>query len=195
MAITEAAEFLFCRFRKFREIRGFLSNRQSESPLSRCFGSHQEICPVRVTCTIALVPARVRVRLRPHLARGGATVGGGRPQRRAPRGGRLQRARQAARRAGCGRASQALLQRQRSKVQGPRVCVPRSKVQGPRYRGPSFGSLEKKQRPDSGIHEILLARRCTSQPHPACSAPACCACCLRPAMRRQAGTERVIVRP
>jgi hypothetical protein len=27
------------------------------------------------------VPARVRVRLRPHLARGGATVGGGRPQR------------------------------------------------------------------------------------------------------------------
>jgi hypothetical protein len=27
------------------------------------------------------VHARVRVRLRPHLARGGATVGGGRPQR------------------------------------------------------------------------------------------------------------------
>ena len=43
MAISAAAEFLFCRFPKFREIRGFLSNRQSESPLSRCFGSHQEI--------------------------------------------------------------------------------------------------------------------------------------------------------
>ena len=45
MAIPAAAEFLFCRFRKFREIRGFLSDRQSESPLSRCFGSQQEICP------------------------------------------------------------------------------------------------------------------------------------------------------
>jgi hypothetical protein len=54
MAIPAAAEFLFCRFRKFSEIRGFLSDRQSEGPLSRCFGSHQEICPVRVTCTIAL---------------------------------------------------------------------------------------------------------------------------------------------
>jgi hypothetical protein len=49
MAIPAAAEFLFCRFRRFREIRGFPSDRQSESPLSRCFGSHQEICPVRVT--------------------------------------------------------------------------------------------------------------------------------------------------
>eukprot|EP01047_Picozoa_sp_COSAG01_P006577 COSAG01_NODE_240_length_20656_cov_53.398259_15_plen_60_part_00 len=34
MAIPEAAEFLFCRFRRFREIVYFLSDRQSESPLS-----------------------------------------------------------------------------------------------------------------------------------------------------------------
>jgi hypothetical protein len=37
MAIPAAVEFLFCIFRKFREIRYFLSNRQSEGPLSRCF--------------------------------------------------------------------------------------------------------------------------------------------------------------
>jgi hypothetical protein len=45
--LSAAAEFLFCKFRKFREFLPFLSNRQSESPLSRCFGSHQEICPVQ----------------------------------------------------------------------------------------------------------------------------------------------------
>eukprot|EP01049_Picozoa_sp_SAG25_P009619 SAG25_NODE_970_length_4484_cov_3.700114_2_plen_227_part_00 len=104
---------------------------------------------VRVTCTIALVPARVRVRLRPHLARGGATVGGGRPQRRAPRGGRPQRARQAARRAGCGRASQALLQRQRSKVQGYMYQGPRSKVQGTEV--PVLGRSKKSRGPILGF--------------------------------------------
>eukprot|EP01047_Picozoa_sp_COSAG01_P090897 COSAG01_NODE_22631_length_847_cov_7.810160_2_plen_140_part_01 len=66
MAIPEAAEFLFCRFRRFREIRSFLSDRQSESPLSRCFGSHQEIFPVRVTCTIALYdPFNINSRVDP----------------------------------------------------------------------------------------------------------------------------------
>ena len=37
MAIPAAAEFLFCRFQQLSEIRYFLSNRQSEGPLSRCF--------------------------------------------------------------------------------------------------------------------------------------------------------------
>eukprot|EP01052_Picozoa_sp_SAG31_P081795 SAG31_NODE_41746_length_274_cov_1.308571_1_plen_63_part_01 len=50
---------MFCIFRKFCEIRSFLSDRQSESPLSRCFGSHQEICPVRVTCTSDLYDSLV----------------------------------------------------------------------------------------------------------------------------------------
>ena len=56
MAIPAAAEFLFCRFQQLSEIRYFLSNRQSEGPLSRCCGSQKEICPayeqrLRVTTT------------------------------------------------------------------------------------------------------------------------------------------------
>ena len=54
--ISAAAEFMFCRFQQLSEIRYFVSDRQSEGPLSRCCGSQKEICPayerrLRVTTT------------------------------------------------------------------------------------------------------------------------------------------------